>query len=469
MHPMLTATIDAAATSCPILHKAVGGSIFASIAKPIAAVLAGVYAVVPNYAVAILALSILWMVIIAPLTLKSTRSMLAMQRLQPQLKKLQAEHKNDRQAFAQAQMDLFKQHNVSPFGSCLPMLLPLPVFFALFRVIDGLSYRKRIGGLVCPEPNYLSPHTAMFTSIVHHGGQLYSLGLNLSKNALSSHASFLDALPYFLLLVVMIGTQYLQTVRMMSRNPQANDNPQAKFMKYLPIVFGVIFIRFPAGVILYYAMSNVCRIAQQEAMYLWDPKVKSLARKDIREVETEIAEIEGGKRSRARRGPAATDAQPPTRGSRFRDLLAGALEQQHNGPAGAGRLGGGGGRDGRSAKPQGRPGTKGGAPPAPEPGDGGGRRGKAQQRPTPATRGEGSGSQRRAPTPSRGEGKPRPVPTPSRTGRAGGGPTATPPPRPPAASPNGSGDGSPPRPAGARTGATRPAGSRTRNRKRRGR
>ena len=76
------------------------------------------------------------MIIIAPLTLKSTRSMLAMQKLQPQLKKLQEQHKDDKQAFAQAQMELFREHNVSPFGSCLPMLLPLPVFFALFRVIQ---------------------------------------------------------------------------------------------------------------------------------------------------------------------------------------------------------------------------------------------------------------------------------------------------------------------------------------------
>src|SRR5262249_12303998 len=122
-----------ATTVASSAHKS-SGSILDPIAKPIAWVLAPIHAVIPNYAIAIIVLSVLWMIIISPLTLKSTRSMLAMQKLQPELKKLQEKHKDDRQAFAQAQMDLFREHNVSPFGSCLPMLLPLPIFFGLYRV-----------------------------------------------------------------------------------------------------------------------------------------------------------------------------------------------------------------------------------------------------------------------------------------------------------------------------------------------
>ena len=120
-------------------HKA-GTSLLDPIAKPVAWVLEHIYAVIPNYGIAILILSLLWMIIIAPLTLKSTRSMLAMQKIQPELKKLQEKHKNDQAAFAQAQMELFREHGVSPWGSCLPMLLPLPVFFALYRVIQGLGH-----------------------------------------------------------------------------------------------------------------------------------------------------------------------------------------------------------------------------------------------------------------------------------------------------------------------------------------
>ncbi len=114
-------------SSCPV-GAAVksSSSILDPIAKPIADVLAFFYSIVPNYAVAILVLSLVWMVLISPLTLKTTRSMLAMQKLAPEMKRLQEKHRNDRQALSAAQMELYKTHNVSPFGSCLPSILPCP-------------------------------------------------------------------------------------------------------------------------------------------------------------------------------------------------------------------------------------------------------------------------------------------------------------------------------------------------------
>ncbi len=273
-------------------HKS-SGSILDPIAKPIAWVLAEIYAVIPNYGVAILILSIIWMALIAPLTLKSTRSMLAMQKIQPELKKLQEKHKNDRQAFAQAQMELFREHGVSPFGACLPMLLPLPIFFALFRVIDGLSHMTN--GV--PTPKYIPSSTKMYQNIVAAHGQIKAFGMNLNQTALSHHASFAAALPYWILLLVMGLTSYFQSAMMMNRN-QANyaANPQMatqmRLMKFLPLVFVVFCIRFPAGVILYYTMSNICRIVQQDAMYRFDPKVKGLVAKEVTEVESLTDEID---------------------------------------------------------------------------------------------------------------------------------------------------------------------------------
>ena len=286
------------ATTVAAAHKA-GTSLLDPIAKPIAWVLAQIYAVVPNYGVAILVLSVIWMVIISPLTLKSTRSMLAMQKLQPKLKKLQEQHKNDKQAFAQAQMDLFRENQVSPFGSCLPMLLPLPVFFALFRVIQGLG---RV------DPKYLSPSTRMYKDIHAAGGKLDAFGMNLSQNAFSHHSSVWAALPFWILVLAMAGTGYLQSSQMMSRNPNAAQNPQMRMMKYLPILFVIFFIRFPAGVLLYYAMSNVCRIVQQDFMYRFDPKVKALVVKDILEVEEHTHEID----MRDETSPPPTGGRPPT-------------------------------------------------------------------------------------------------------------------------------------------------------------
>ena len=324
-------------TTAAAAHKSSGLSLD-PIAKPIAGLLAYIYGVVPNYGVAILVLSVLWMVLISPLTLKSTRSMLAMQKLQPQLKKLQEQHKNDRQAFAQAQMDLFREHQVSPFGSCLPMLLPMPIFFALFRVIDGLSH---IGTNGVADPKYLSSSTRMFKDIVSAHGHLNAFGMDLSHNAFSPHSSFAAAIPFWVLLLIMAGTSYMQTVQTMSRNPAAQQNPQMRMMKYLPLLFVLFCIKFPAGVILYYSMSNVCRIVQQDLMYRFDPRVKALVAQEVQEVEAMTHDIDEREEQR-RRSPGYTPprsaltgketGEKPKAGSgsrmRFRDLLAAAAEQQ---------------------------------------------------------------------------------------------------------------------------------------------
>ena len=335
------------------------GSILDPIAKPVAAILAWIYSIVPNYGVAILVLSVIWMVIISPLTLKSTRSMLAMQKLQPQLKALQEKHREDRQAFAQAQMELFREHNVSPFGSCLPLLLPLPVFFALFRVITGLSH---IGKNGVADPKYLNHTTRMFRDIVAAHGHLNAFGVDLSHNALSTHSGVAAALPYWILLLIMAGTSYAQTAQTMSRNPQAAQNPQMRMMKFLPLIFVLFCIKFPAGVIVYYSMSNVCRIVQQDLMYRFDPKVKALVVQEVREVEAITRDIDehGSDRGRGQTTPAGKDGGGAGKRMRFRDLLAAAAEQQQKAqqakpkelPSGDG---------GRSAKSSGG-GTSGGSP-----------------------------------------------------------------------------------------------------------
>jgi YidC/Oxa1 family membrane protein insertase len=383
------------------------GSILDPIAKPVAAILAGIYNVIPNYGAAILVLSVIWMVIISPLTLKSTRSMLAMQKLQPQLKALQEKHRDDRQAFAQAQMELFREHNVSPFGSCLPLLLPLPVFFALFRVITGLSH---IGKNGVADPKYLSHSTRMFRDIVAAHGHLNAFGLDLSHNALSTHSSVGTALPYWILLLIMAGTSYAQTAQTMSRNPQAAQNPQMRMMKYLPLIFVVFCIKFPAGVILYYSMSNVCRIVQQDLMYRYDPKVKALVAQEVREVEAITRDIDehGTSTGRGRTPAAGKDAGTGKR-MRFRDLLAAAAEQKaqqqaqqakrkelESGSGGGAPQGGGSQGGGSQGRPSGNGSPKSGSPN----GSGGARAGSGT--------GSGNGANRSGGNGQRGGNRPRP-------------------------------------------------------------
>jgi YidC/Oxa1 family membrane protein insertase len=276
------------------------------IAKPIAAILAFFYSLVPNYGIAIVMLTVLVMLILTPLTIKQTRSMLVMQKLQPELKRLQEQHRNDRQALNEAVMALYKEHNASPLGGCLPMLLPFPVFLALFRVLEGLS--RTIHGKSVPK--YLSPSTQMYKDIVAAHGQLDAFGMNLAKSAANVPGTAWDKLPYLALLLIMVGTQYYQQRQLTSRNPAAAQGSQQAIMKFIPVIFGVISIRFPAGVVLYWTVSNGIRIIQQWAMYRYDPKVKALVAQDVNEVEAKTRDIDEAERKASR--------------PRLRDLLTGA-------------------------------------------------------------------------------------------------------------------------------------------------
>src|SRR5215469_5914211 len=107
---------------------------------PFAEAIAWIYSIVPNYAASIALFTLLIMVIVTPLTLKGTRSMMVMQSLQPEMKKLQAQYKDDRQKLNEELLKFYKENNINPLGGCLPLLIQLPVFFILYRVIYGLTY-----------------------------------------------------------------------------------------------------------------------------------------------------------------------------------------------------------------------------------------------------------------------------------------------------------------------------------------
>src|SRR2546423_15474014 len=128
------------------------------LARPLASLLAFLYGLVPNYAIAIVMLTIIVMLVLAPLTIKGTRSMLAMQKLQPEIRRLQQQHKNDRQALNEAMMAFYKEHNVTPLGGCLPLLLQMPVFFGLYEAIRGLTHNP---------PKVLSPTSDLFRALCH--------------------------------------------------------------------------------------------------------------------------------------------------------------------------------------------------------------------------------------------------------------------------------------------------------------
>src|SRR5256885_12284975 len=245
---------------------------FDAIAKPLASLLAFFYGSIPNYGIAIILLTIAVMIVLTPFRVKSTRSMLAMQRLQPEIKRLQQQHKNDRQALNEAMMAFYKEHNVNPLGGCLPLLLQMPVFFGLYEAIRGLTHNP---------PKVLSPTSDLFRALCHlNEGKtsctnavaghisMKSFGIDLARAATDNHGSFTRALPFWVLIALTTATQYYQQRQLNNRNPQAAAaNPQLQMtQKLFPIIFLFIYIRIPAAVVVYFLVSNLLRIAQQGAM-----------------------------------------------------------------------------------------------------------------------------------------------------------------------------------------------------------
>src|ERR1700674_2588667 len=132
------------------------GHIFQPLYEALAWIIAVFYALIPNFAVAIAGLTVVVMIITAPLTVKSTRSTIAMQRLAPELKKIQQKYKGDRATLNEEMMKLYKEHGINPAGGCLPMLIQLPVFVVLYGVIRGLTNTVKVNGHLVGRPDYVS-------------------------------------------------------------------------------------------------------------------------------------------------------------------------------------------------------------------------------------------------------------------------------------------------------------------------
>lgn len=258
----------------------------------LAGVLAFFYALVPNYAVAIALLTLSVMLVLSPLTLKSTRSMLAMQRLQPEMKALQAKHKGgDRQKLNEEMMALYKEHKVNPVAGCLPMILQMPVFLVMYNVIRGLTNKSGELG----DPKYLDKSTELYQALRNSGGRMKSFGIDLANSASEKHGSFGKALPFFLIVALVVFTQYVQTRQTMSRNTKAASPQQQILLKVMPGFFGLISLSIPAGVNVYFLVSALFRIAQTAAMYRFDPALSTHAKKHARELEAKAVEVKSPK------------------------------------------------------------------------------------------------------------------------------------------------------------------------------
>jgi YidC/Oxa1 family membrane protein insertase len=198
---------------------------FSVIAKPMLYSLKFFYRYVSNYGIAIIIITVILKIIFFPLTHKSYKSMKSMSKIQPMMAALREKHKNDKDAMNRAVMELYRDHKVNPLGGCLPMVVQIPVFFALYKAL------------------------------------MYSIELR--------HAPFMfwitdlsDKDPYYVTPVIMGVTMFIQQ----KMTPSNMDAMQQKIMLGLPVIFTFMFLNFPSGLVLYWLVNNVLTICQQ--MYI---------------------------------------------------------------------------------------------------------------------------------------------------------------------------------------------------------
>ncbi|MFN2589941.1 MAG: YidC/Oxa1 family membrane protein insertase [Actinomycetota bacterium] len=233
------------------------------------------YELVPSYGLAIALVTLAVMLLCFPLTAKATRSMAAMSKLQPEIRRIQQKYKNDRQKQSEETMALFKERNVTPFGGCLPMLVQAPVFFIMYRILFGLTSRGPDGTFA---PKYLSPDSELF-QVLDGARTMRDFGMDLAKTATEAlKDSFLTGLPYFVLIAGVVATGYYQQRQITRRNPPsdpASDNPYMQSMqrmtKIYPLMYLIFGVTLPAGLNVYFLVSNAFRIGQQALIYKLDP------------------------------------------------------------------------------------------------------------------------------------------------------------------------------------------------------
>jgi YidC/Oxa1 family membrane protein insertase len=204
------------------LEKSIDLGWFGFIAKPLLVVLKFFYRYTHNYGVAIIILTILIKILFHPLTRKQYESMREMQKIQPKMQAIREKFKNDKERMNREVMDLYRTHKINPLGGCWPMLLQIPVFFALYKaLLNSIELRHApfmlwIQDLSEKDPCYVTP-------------------------------------------IIMGLTMFLQQ----KMTPAAGDPNQQRIMMFMPIIFTFLFLSFPSGLVLYWLVNNVLTIGQQ--------------------------------------------------------------------------------------------------------------------------------------------------------------------------------------------------------------
>ena len=247
--------------------------------------------VVANYGIVIILLTIIVRLVLTPLTISQTKSMAKMQKIQPALQELQKKYKDDRQKLQQETMEFYKQHNVNPLAGCLPLLLQLPVFFALFQALRTPS--EIITNILGQPfiPTYLFGHVKnILLNIPNSNYDFLWMNLNVRD-------------PYFILAILMVATMFIST-------KMTTSDPKQKMITYLmPVVFGAISWNLPSGILVYWVTTNLWSIGQQwivnrivkRESSKGEEKKKQISDKNIIELESDGKTVYVPKKRKKRR------------------------------------------------------------------------------------------------------------------------------------------------------------------------
>ena len=204
-----------------------------------------------SYGFSIVALTIIINIIIFPLTLRQTRSTKRMQDIQPELKKLQKQHKDNKEQLNKEIAELYKTKGINPLGCVLPLIIQMPVWFALFRVLrEPLNFIPKDASLF---PQLGDPASVLF----------YTMDLQIPASEI---ATWIERIPYLVLILFVILTALYQQNQLTKKSGNSN-NPQAQQMqmigKIMPLFFGFISWTLPSGLVVYFLTGNIFRIGQQ--------------------------------------------------------------------------------------------------------------------------------------------------------------------------------------------------------------
>lgn len=234
---------------------------FDGLFEVIAQTLSVFYDLIPNYAVSIALLTLVVMVVTTPFTLKGTRSMIQMQRLQPEMRRLQLKYKDDRQKLNEELMAFYKENQLNPLGGCLPLLLQAPIFMILFNVIRGLT---RLDAQGMFDPKYLDHGSKLFRDL-HGAEEMVAFGVDLAQSASKALSiGFVHGLPHVVMVAIVAASSYYQQKQIQGRNPNAEVPPQQKMlMRLMPAMFVFFAFVSPAALVVYFVTSNLYRIGMQ--------------------------------------------------------------------------------------------------------------------------------------------------------------------------------------------------------------